>query len=293
MGKVAIVTDTTASLPSELVHSYEVVTIPLLLHLDGNTYRDTVDMKTASELFQLVGESSHFPTTSAPPPGEYVKLYQQLGQQTDHIFVVTMSSNLSLTYGSATQARAMVKKELPEVNIEVFDSKTTVGAMGLIVLAAARAAAAGKDLAEITSIAEAVRSRVSYLFMMDTLTYLARSGRISKAKAMAGNMLSMKPITEILTSTGRPDVVTRPRTKKKAIEILLGLVEQRVPAGRKLRVLIDHTGLVEEAERLKAALMDRLDCAEILLCRYNPISSMIVGPGGVGLGFYLESEEKS
>ncbi len=288
MSKVAIVTDTTANIPKDLIHRYDIQLVPLVFHLDNKTYRDTVDIKTADELFQLVKKSSNFPTTSAPLPGEYAKLYHRLGKKVDSIFNATISANLSMTFKSANQAKEEVKSQLPNLSIEVFDSKTTVGAMGFIVLAAARAAASGKDLKAVVKVAEDIRTRINYLFMMDTLSYLARSGRISKAAALAGNILSMKPLTEISTATGRPSVLARPRTKKKALLNLMDIVRQRVIGPKPLHVMIDHTGLVEEAESLRATFAREFNCAEVLLCRYNPISSLIVGPGGVGFSFYQE-----
>ena len=122
--------------------------------------------------------------------------------------------------------------------------------------------------------------------MMDTLSYLAKSGRINKAAGMAGNILNMKPITEISTATGRPSVLAKPRTKTKALAALMDFVRQRVRTGEPLHVMIDHTGLVEEAERLREDFLAEFNCAEVLLCRYHPISSLIAGPGGVGVSFY-------
>lgn len=288
MGKVAIVSDTTVSIPNELISQYAIELVPLVFHLDNKTYRDMIDIRTGDELFQLVSKSSNFPTTSAPPPGEYTKLYRELGERVDSVFSVTMSSSLSTTFKSATQAKDEVQRELPNLKIEVFDSKTTVGAMGFIVLAAARAAAAGQDLLAIVKIAEEIRAKISYLFMMDTLSYLARSGRISKAAALAGNMLSMKPITEISTETGRPSVLARPRTKTKALQALLEIMRHRISTTKPIHLMIDHTGLAAEAERLRETILGEFNCAEILVCRYHPISSLIVGPGGVGLSFYTE-----
>jgi DegV family protein with EDD domain len=156
------------------------------------------------------------------------------------------------------------------------------------VLAAAQAAASGKDLKAVVKVARGTRDKINYLFMMDTLSYLARSGRISKAAALAGNMLSMKPITEISTVTGRPSVLARPRTKKKALQALVAIVKERVTGPKPLHVMIDHTGLVAEAESLRETFLSEFNCAEVLLCRYNPVASLIVGPGGVGFSFYQE-----
>jgi len=288
MSKVAIVTDTSVNIPEDLIRKYNIHLVPLVFHLDNKTYRDTIDIKTTDELFQLVKESSNFPTTSAPLPGEYTELYRRLGKKVDGIFNATISANLSMTFKSATQAKEEVKNELPNLSIEVFDSKTTVGAMGFIVLAAAQAAASGKDIKAVVKVAEGIRTKINYLFMMDTLSYLARSGRISKAAALAGNMLSMKPLTEISTVTGRPSVLARPRTKKKALLNLMDIVRQRVTGPKPLHVMIDHTGLVEEAESLKETFASEFNCAEVLLCCYNPVASLIVGPGGVGFSFYQE-----
>ena len=286
MNKVAIVTDTTASIPEELIRKYGIQVVPLLLHADNKTYKDTIDLKTPDELFQLVKNSSQFPTTSAPPPSEYAEVYRQLSRKVNSIITITISSNLSMCFQSARQASEIIKSELPDINIEVFDSKTTVGAMGLMVLAAARAANSGQDMEAIVKIAEDIRSKVNLLYIFDTLSYLAKSGRISKAAALSGNMLSMKPITEITTSLGRPFVVARPRSKKKALQALLGLVKQRVRTNDSLHVMVEHVCSPQEAERLEDIVTDQFNCAEVLLCEYNPIASLIVGPGVVGLDFY-------
>jgi len=180
----------------------------------------------------------------------------------------------------------VVKSELPDINIEVFDSRSTTGGLGLMVLAAARAAASGQNMPAVIKAAEDVRSKINHLYVFDTLSYLARSGRISKAAAMAGNILSMKPITEMPTSLGRAVVVARPRTKKKALQVLLEMVRDRVKTDEPLHVLVEHVCAAEEAERLKGIVQGQFNCAEVLLCEYSPISSLIVGPGVVGLSCY-------
>lgn len=289
MGKVAIVTDSSVSIPDEILNQYDIKLVPLVFNLDNKTYRDLIDIRTGDELFRLVDSSRNFPTTSAPPPGEYVEIYRSLADHTDSIFNVTMSSNLSMTFKSANQAKEEVQSELPNLKIEMFDSKTTVGAMGLMVVAAARAAAAGQDLTAIVKLEEKIRAKINYLFMMDTLSYLARSGRISKAAALAGNMLSMKPITEISTETGRPSVLARPRSKGKALQTLLEIMKERTGNTKPIRLMIDHTGLVAEAERIRETILNEFNCVETLICRYHPISSLIVGPGGVGLSFYSDN----
>jgi DegV family protein with EDD domain len=288
MKEVAVVTDSTASIPQELKQEYFIETVPLLLHLDEKTYRDRIDVKTPAELFELVNKASKFPTTSAPPPGEYVEVYRRLGRKVGSIFNLTISSVLSMTFESASQARELSKSELPNIRIEVFDSKSSTGGLGLMALAAARAAASGENMEGVIKAAEEVKSKINHLYVFDTLSYLAKSGRISKAAAMAGNMLSMKPITEMPTSLGRAVVVARPRTKKKALQVLLDMVKARVKPKRPLRVLVEHVCAPDEAERLKQLVLDEFNCTEVLLCEYSPVSSLIVGPGVVGLSCYQE-----
>jgi DegV family protein with EDD domain len=288
MSKVAIVTDTSAHIPKQLVQEYDIRLVPTLINLDNKSYRDTIDIRNPAELFELVKKSSRFPTTSVPPPAEYVEVYRQLSQKTDNIFSVSVTSKLSGCFNSALQAREIIKSELPAINIEVFDSRTTIGAMGFIVLAAARAAASGQGMPAVIKAAEDMRSRVNMLGIFDTLSYLARSGRISKAAAMAGNMLSMKPISGISTSLGVPTVLAKPRTGQKAVRVLLEIVKQRVETARPVHFMVEHICAPEAAEELKQIVQEQFNCAEVFTYEYHPVGSLIAGPGYVGLSFYQE-----
>ena len=286
MNKVAIVTDSTASIPEELVKQYGIQRVSLLVHMNGKTYKDRIDVKTPDELFQLIKKASKFPTTSTPPPGEYAEVYRRLSRKVKNILAVTISSELSASFKSAIQAKEMLESELPDIKIEVFDSRTSVGALGLMVLAAARAAASGQDMAGVVKVAEDIRSKVDMLCVFDTMSYLVKSGRLSKAVGLAGSMLSMKPISGISTSLGKPLVVARPRTKKKALQVLLEMVKERVGTISPVHIMVEHTCVPEEAEGLKQIVLDQFNCAEVLLCEYSPLSSLIVGPGLLGLDFY-------
>ena len=286
MNKVAIAADTMASIPKELIQKYGIQLVPLLLHLENKTYKDTIDIKTSTELFELIKKSGKFPTTSAPPPGEYAEVYRQLSRKVGNILSVTVSSGLSASFSSAIQAKEIIESELPDINLEVFDSRTTIGAMGLIVLAAARAAASGQDMEAVVKVAEDIRSKVNMLGITDSLSWLARSGRISKAAAMAGNILSMKPITGVSTSLGRAVVVAKPRTKKKALQVLLEMVKQKLETASPVYFVVDHTCSPEEAERLKQIVLDQFNCAEVFVWELSPIASVIPGPGELGLSFY-------
>lgn len=288
MRKVGVVVDSGVSIPEELINEYKIEVVPLVTVFGDKLYRDIIDLKKPSELFQLIDKSDKFPTTSAPSPTDYLETYRKLSQKADSIFYVAMSSKLSVSFNSATMAKEMAENELPDISIEVFDSMTTVGASGLVALAAARAGASGKSLAQVVKIAKEVRAKVTMIFVMDTLSYLAKSGRIGKAQALMGNILSIKPIVEIPTSSGRVEPITRVRTKPKAVKQLLDIVEQRVGTEKPVHIMVEHTAVPEEAARLKETVAARFNCAELLLCEFNPTGAVTIGPGNLGLSFYID-----
>ena len=289
MANVGIVADTAASIPEDLIQKYEINMVPLLSIFPDKTYRDRVDIKEASQLFELIDKADKFPTSSAPPPVDFLNCYRELSQKkVNNILCVTISSSLSMCFNAATQSKKMAQKELPGVNVEIFDSRTTVGGFGLIVLAAARAAAEGKDMAQVIKAASEVRDKVNCLLLFDTLSYLARSGRVGRGRALMGNMLSIKPIVEVPPSTGVVEPVTRVRTRPKAIRHLMEIARQRSKPGDKIHFLVEHTVAAEEAEKLKQMLGEEFDCAEVLLCDTQPVAALITGPKNIMLSFYSD-----
>lgn len=289
MGKIGVVADTAASIPEDLIQEYEINMIPLLSVFPDKTYRDRVDIKEAPQLFELIDKADKFPTSSAPPPTDYLSFYRKLSQKkVDNILCVTVSSEMSMCFKSATMAKEMAQSELPDVNIEIFDSRTTVGAFGLIVLAAARAAAEGKDLDQVIKAASEVRDRVNCVVLFDTLSYLAKSGRVGRGRALMGNILSIKPIVEVPPSTGVVEPVTRVRTRSRAIKHLLEIARRRSKPGDKMHFLVEHTVSAGEAEKLSQMLGEEFDCAEVLLCDTQPVAALITGPKNIMLSFYSD-----
>ena len=288
MRKVGVVVDSAVTIPADLVEEYDIRVVPLQAIFTDNTYRDGIDIKTPDELFQLVEKSDKYPTSSAPAPADYLDTYRSLSQEVKSIVCVTISSGLSMCFKAATLAKEMAQKELPGVNIEVFDSKTTVGGMGLITLAAAYAAASGKDLAQVIKEATRVREGTSCILIFDTLSYLARSGRLGRGRAVMATVLNIKPLVEISTATGLVEPVARVRTKPKAIKKLLDVAEQRVGIKNPVHILVEHTRSLEEAEKVKQMVAERFNCAELLLAEFNPVAALITGPKGVGMSFYSD-----
>jgi len=289
MSKIGIVIDSAVSIPEKLIREYRIEVAHLVTIFGDKVYRDGLDLQTPAELFRLIEKADKFPTSSAPPPADYLEAYRRLSRRADGILCVTISSKLSMSFKAATAAKEMAKEKLPRVRIEVFDSGTTVGAAGLMALAAARAAASGKGLNQVVKAAKEVRSRVNMLFIFDTLSYLAKSGRIGKAQAWMGNMMSMKPIVEVPPSLGVVTPVVRVRTKSQAVKRLLEIVKQRVGTEKPLHMMVQHTSSPDEAESLKQVVRDQFNCVELLVCEFKPVAALVTGPRILGLSFYSEA----
>jgi DegV family protein with EDD domain len=289
MAKVGVVADTAASIPADLIKKYGITMVPLITVFTDKSYRDGIELTEASQLFDLVNKADTFPTSSAPPPADFLDFYRKLTQKkVNSILCITISASLSMCFEAATQSKQMAQKELPGVKIAVFDSRTTVGGFGLIVLAAARAAAEGKDLAQVVKAASEVRDKLNCIVLFDTLSYLAKSGRLGRGAALMGNMLSIKPIVEIPPATGVVEPVTRVRTRPKALKHLAEIVHRRSKPGDKMHFLVEHTVTSEEADKLTKMLEAEFDCAEVLTCDTQPVAALKIGPKSVGLSFYSE-----
>jgi len=283
--KVAIITDSTACIPDDLVREYDFHLVPLLIIFEHKSCRDGVDI-TASEVYQLMREN-RLPTTSTPPPGDFLEAYRQLSQKAEGILCITLSRLLSMAFDSAMQAKEMAKEELPNTSIEVFDSQTVAGAMGLIALEAARVASQGADLTQVVEAALNIRAKVNLIAVLDTLSYLARLGRVGTASAWVGSLLNIKPILEVPTSTGYTAALERPRTKARALRRLLEIMAARV-GDLPVHVLVHHAGVPDEGEGLMAQVAAKFNCAELYLTEFTPMMGVHTGPGLLGLSFYAD-----
>lgn len=285
MAKVGIVTDTIACLPRELVEEYGIKIVSINIIFEDKVYRDEVDI-TPSEVYRLLKQTDSLPTTSAPSPSAFLEAYRELSQSAENILCLSLPPELTMVLQSATLAKEMAKEELPDMPIEVVDCRTAAGAQGLIVLAAARAAAAGKGLDEVIQVVQDMIPRVHLIVMLDTLYYLAKGGRIPTAAAWAGSLLKVKPFVTV--SQGKVRLVTAVRTKRRGVERLLEMMGQRTGANSPLHVIVLHADALDEAEDLKQRVASEFDCAEIYVKDFTPVMGIHTGPGLLGLAFYAD-----
>jgi len=283
VNKVRIVADSAICLPNDLLKRYRIELVPETIIFGNTIYRDGVDLNP-QEFYTLLEQAPEIPTTSAPSPQDFTRAYQKVSKKASSIACILVTSGLSQM---GLQSALIAKKAFSQYPIEVFDSRAAVGAYGFVVLAAARAAADGKPLAEVLKVAEDVRERVTTIFTLDTLKYLAKGGRIGKVASWMGSLLSVKPIIEVPTSTGVLEPIQRVRTRQKALQRLLEIMGEKVGTGRDVHVSVDHANAPDDAKWLKAEVSSRFECAEILINNWAPVVGVHSGPGTIGLSFYV------
>jgi DegV family protein with EDD domain len=284
MGRVAVVTDSVSCLPKHLVEKYAIKIVPISIVMNGRTYRDSIDI-TPTEVYEFVANNKDLPSTTSPAPGDFLEAYRELSINFNEIICVTICSDISMMYDSATQAKRMAEEELPQLVINILDSGTAGGAEGFIALAAARSAAEGKDLAQVAEEAERVKPKVNMIAVLDTLEYLARAGRIPKIAAWGSSMLKIKPI--LTFSQDGIGMLERSRTKPRAVQRLLEIMEERTK-GNPVHVNLMHANAPEEAERLKEQIESRFECVELYITDFAPTMGVQAGPGVIALAFYSE-----
>ena len=286
MKKVAVITDSVCCLPAELVEKYDIHVIPIYINYKDKSYRDGVDI-SPTEVYKIMRKKKDLPTTSTMSAGDFLDAYRQASQEAESIFCVTLTSLQSKVFEAAMVAKEQAKEAVPNTTIEVMDSRAVGGALGFIALEAARVASQGADLLEVGNAARSMMSRVGFLAMVDTLYFLARTGRIARAAAWAGSLLDMKPVLDHNPAVGETMPVARPRTKVKAVELMLKLMAEKV-GNRTVHVIVHHADELEDGEKLKAEIGARFKCAELYLTEFTPAMGIHAGPGVLAISFYAD-----
>lgn len=281
MSEIRIVTDSTADLPKELVERYGITVVPLkVIFNEEEPLKDGVDIAT-EQFYHRQVEKKEYSRTSQPAPAEFYRVYSGIAASGANLISIHLSSTLSGTCQSARMAKEM----LPDADIDVIDSKSASMGLGLLVLEAARAAAGGKTKKEILELIAKMIPETKLYFIIDTLEYLARGGRIGKAQALLGAILSIKPL--LYLNDGVVEPVEKARGKSRAIERLAQIVEEK--AGRQ-RVLCSIVHGLDEAgmKQLYHRLIPRLNCKEPVLSTLGAVIGTHVGPGALGVIFIPE-----
>lgn len=289
MSDLAIVTDSTADVPEDLLRKYDVTTIPLSVTIAGRTYRDRVDL-SLDRFYQLLAEAG-VSSTSGPSPGVFAEVYRRLVQAGKKVLAIHLSGVLSGTFRTACLARQQLIDEgtAQAGDIVVVDSLNASMGLGWQVVAAAEAAARGLSPAEVLRLAERVRERVRLFVHVPTLVYLHRGGRIGSVSAMVGSLLNIIPL--ITLRDGGVVAAAKLRGEAQVLRQYLEVVGEAwtaaEKAGARFYLAVMHAHALEEAKALGDRLVAQLGLREQpLLVETGPVVGGHVGPGALGVAFY-------
>jgi len=287
MKNTMIVTDTLSSMTPELEREYDVILVPYHLIVDGKDYLDNVYDRDL--LFTRLESYHNLPTTSAGNTGDILQAYQRASQKAKNILFIAISSVISASYNAALRAKEIAKKKLPGSTIEVVDCQTAICGQLLVVLATARAANEGESLSEIVDISRQMTKRVTYLTVPETMFFFERAGRSGKETGTTKAPVSIFPVIEIDSASGGvPKFISQNRTKAKAVERLLELVNDKI-RNKKLHAAISYTNNLGEADELKEKLLSRFEVSgEVYITPHSTAASVVAGPRALSLAFYPE-----
>jgi DegV family protein with EDD domain len=289
MTKVAIVTDSVASIPQTLVEELDIHLVPYYIHRGTETLKDLVTAKTDS-FYEWMKTATEIPKTANPSPGEYFEKYRQLAEQgVRNIVSIHITSKGSGAYGAALAAKRLVLENFSGVNIEVIDSLNVQMCQGWMAIEAARAALKGFSLEEVTA---KVRQMIPVSHMLqtaDTLRYLYLGGRIGRAKHLVGSMLDIKPIISMVD--GEIVALGQARTRKKVYRTMVDKLDD-IAGQNAVKVAYVHAAAREEAEKLKAMVESRVEVLESIISELSPALGVHTGPGSVGFCFFPVTVEQ-
>jgi DegV family protein with EDD domain len=280
---VGVLTDSCASIPESLIEELNIKIVPYYLHKGKETLRDLVDVQR-EEFFRWLATAKELPKTANPGPGDYLEGFKELAQQTQEVISIHMTSIGSGAYQSAVMAREMAREVLPDLRIEVIDTRNVSLCHGWMAIEAARAALAGKSLDAIVRLVRDMISITKMIQTADTLRYLYMGGRIGKAQHLVGSLLNIKPLI------GMDDGVIVPlgqvRSRLGAYRKIVEMMEKDVgPLGR-VKVAFVHAAALEEVKKLRAMVEERLTCVEVLMAELSPVLGVHTGPGTAGVCYF-------
>ena len=282
MKKVAILTDSTAYIPADQRQKYAIFSVPLAVIWGQETFEDGVTL-APHDFYERLKTTKQIPSTSQPSVGKMLEAMNALLARDYDVLGIFLSSELSGTLQSAKQAQSM----LPGGSqVELFDSQSTTLALGFQVLAAARAAEQGASLKECLAVAEKARQNSGVYFMVDTLEFLHRGGRIGGAQAFLGMALKMKPI--LYMHEGKIASLERVRTKGKALERLVQLVEEKCAGKSNVHLAGIHANAAQDAQWVLEKAARQIKPVETLLAELSPVVGIHAGPGTVALAYMSE-----
>ncbi len=282
---IAIVTDSTSDLPKEERQEHNITVVPENVIFGTETYQDGIDI-TPERFYDMLPTAKTHPTTSQPSAGEFIKHYRPLLQAGKEIVSIHLSSKLSGTYASAVAAKndleAELKKELP---ITILETPWISMALGMLCMVAAQAAQSGKSRDQVVAAVNALIPKLNIIFVLDTLEYLKRGGRIGAASAMLGTMLNFKPMLTLKDGAVHP--LEKPRSRAKAVRRLMEILEERAK-GKPLHLALLNANALDEAAAVEKEIRSQYDCKEFYSVALGAVIGVHTGPGTLAMAYYTD-----
>jgi len=281
MSRVAVVTDSCASIPEALIEALNIRWVPYYVHRGQEILRDLVTIQREA-FYKWLPTATELPKTASPGPGDYVTIYQELAEEgVEEIVSIHMTSRGSGAYQAAKVAQSMIAETLPHLKVEVIDTLNVSMCQGWMVIEAARAALEGKSLADVVDRVWGMIPTARMIQTADTLKYLYLGGRIGKAKQLVGSLLNIKPLIGMEEGIIVP--LGQARSRNRAYGTMVDMVEAAVGYMGKIKVAYVHAAAREEADKIRGLVEERLTCVETLVAELSPALGVHTGPGTAGL----------
>ncbi|MDD5747447.1 MAG: DegV family protein [Actinomycetota bacterium] len=279
MQKVGIITCSGGCIPQSFVEEYAIEVIPLTLIVNENVYRDGLDI-SKDEVYSALKRDFSSVSTSAPSVGEYAQAYRKMLERFSKVLCITMSKELSLSFSSAVKAAEMEKS----AQVEVLDSETATTGQGLVAMHAARVAKEGADLPEVRKEAENVSQKVMVLGVLDTLSYLKKSGRAKSISALTAEMLNIKPV--LIVEHGDVHLFAKTISRQRGFERVMKSIREYYEKNGPIHLGVFHAMAREEADKLEERIRKEVECIDPFMGEFTPVLGKHTGPGIVGASFY-------
>jgi DegV family protein with EDD domain len=283
MSTVAIVTDSTASIPEPMLKELDIHVVAYYIHRGKEVLRDLVTIQR-DDFLRWLPTATSLPTTASPGPGDYLDMYKSLiASGARSVLSIHMTSKGSGAYQAATVAQSMLREENPDVWIKVIDTQNVSLCQGWMAIEAARAALAGLSLDDVLVSVKKMLPVTQMIQTADTLKYLYMGGRIGMAKRLVGTLLNIKPL--IGMKDGVIVALGQARSRMQAYTAMADMVGEAVGTG-KVKVAYVHAGALEEVEKIKRLVEGKVEVVESFFAELSPALAVHTGPGTAGLCFY-------
>ncbi|MFD1173690.1 DegV family protein [Oceanobacillus picturae] len=277
--KVAVMTDSTAYIPSDIRKQHNIHMVPLSVVFEDGSFREEMDISTGT-FYQKIKTTKSLPKTSQPSIGYVTEKLEELAKDYDAVISVHLSSGISGTYQTVASAGRMVEG----IKVHAFDSELSCMPQGFYALEAAEMAEQGKSPEEIMERLQEMKQSMRAYFMVDDLTNLQRGGRLNGAQAIVGSLLQVKPVLHFVDKVIVP--FEKIRTRKKAIARIMGMVEEDAAQGNELRIVFIHGNNEEAALELQEEFRERYPEMDTSISYFGPVIGTHLGQGAVGVGWY-------